>query len=209
MAVDQPAICQVAVNGTYQGETFVNVLHFARKDQADLNVGDLVSISNLLISTGADSRSLKKLYVPMDAGLVLSGIKAVSLSESAPLSVSTATAIAGTSVGNDYPAMTAVVAKWSTGYASKRAQGRTYIPGLNVGFVQTADPDRFDSAWVVSRAADYQAFAGGWTADATYDFIIYSRENAEEFPAVFAGYPVLTAGCNPLVAIQRRRRPRS
>lgn len=209
MAVDTPIVCETVVTGTFQGETFLNVFHFARKDEAPLTAVDLAAINTLLTSTGADARSLKKLYTAMDAGLVLSKVKSTSLDEQEPVTHEVATAIAGTSVGNDYPAMTAVVAKWSTGLASKRFQGRTYISGLNVGFVQVADPDRFDAAWQVSRAADYQAFASGWAADATYDFIIFSKTAFEESPSGTWAYPVVSASINPLVAIQRRRRPRS
>lgn len=209
MAVDEGRVCESVITGSFQGETFINVLHFARKDEVPLGTADLAAINALLISTGSDARSLKKLYTAMDAGLVLSKVKTTSLSEDAPLTNEVTTAIAGTSVGNDYPSMTAVVAKWGTGLASKRYQGRTYIGGINVGFVQTADPDRFDSAWTVSRAADYAAFAAGWTADATYDFVIFSRTDAEENPGAISWAPVTGASINPLVAVQRRRRPRS
>lgn len=209
MAVDEPRVAESVVTGTFQGETWINVFHFTRKDAVPIGSGDCAAINTLLVSTGSDARSLKKLYTPMDAGLVLSKVKTTSLSEAAPLTAEVTTSIAGTSVGNDYPAMTAVVAKWSTGLASKRFQGRTYISGLNVGFVQVADPDRFDSAWAVSRAADYAAFAAGWVADATYDFVVFSRTYAEENPGDVSWAQVIAASVNPLVCIQRRRRPRS
>lgn len=209
MAVDQPKVAEAVITGSFQGETFINVLHFDRKDDGDMLSTDVAAINALLVSTGADARSLKKLFTPMDAGCVLSKVRTVSLGADTPFANEVSTAIAGTSVGNDYPSMTAVVAKWSTGLASKRFQGRTYIAGINVGFVQVADPDRFDSAWVVSRQTDYQAFATAWLADVDYNLVIWSKTAHEDPGAPFDRVPVLSAAVNPLVCVQRRRRPRS
>lgn len=206
MPVDRADVARVALEGTWQGEDFVCVLHFHQASNIDLTITDLDNIAGDLGDTSANAKSLAKFWENFDTGSVINTLHVTTLADVDPLGVDYSVNIAGTSTAGDTPAFVALVAKWGTGFASRRRQGRTYIPGLNTGMWQSGDPDRLDTSFASGVATDLAAFRAAWEADVNYSFVIFSQVQELATPGTGTAV-VVTSAVNPVVGVQRRRKP--
>lgn len=191
----------MTVVGTVQGEVFNNVYHFIRKDFAEISASDLTALSAILDDAATDDDSAGALYRLMDSGLAISQLRFRGMGAPNFPFLNTSVSFAGTSSGNDVSAALAVVLSWQTGLGGGSNRGRTYIPGLNVGFVQTAAPSRLDTTWAATQLTEAQNWLNAWAGNATYSFAVFSPTNGD-FQAITA------VTINPIVGVQRRRRPR-
>jgi hypothetical protein len=100
----------------------------------------------------------------------------------------------GTATGNLCPNAAQGLVRWRTGtfVGGKEIRGRTFIPGPTVTHLGAGVPT---STYINAVSAA----AAALIADANSDFMIYSRKNAEQVPA-------LTGSCWEQFAILRSRR---
>lgn len=206
MTVDRSDILRISASGVFQAEPFVNVFHFrldAGGAWSDTTVNDILDV---LDDVAADDDAFAHMYTKMDAGLTVDTLEAVDLRAVDPVGVQRTVSIAGTSSGNDTPAMLSLVAKWETGFASRRRRGRTFFSGINVGMWNSSDPDRLDSTFAAGVLTNLTEFVDAWVANTDYSFVVFSRSAEEETPGT-GDKTVLTAAVNPILGVQRRRRP--
>lgn len=207
MPTDLPHVARVAIEGTFNSERFVNVMHFLNLSLAPITDAELGVLLGILDDASTDNDALLHLYSIFDSGVLIDTITATTLSNDAPVQRAATVALAGTSGGNDMPPMLAATVKWSTSVANRRSRGRTFFCGLNVGMVQTANSDRLDTTWAASLAARATDWVNAWVASSTWAFIILSEtERQADFAVPFE--EVTSASVNPLVTVQRRRRER-
>lgn len=205
MPTSDASIVRVSAEGTFNGEQVVNVFHFRKSDGTAALTSDMAALLALLDGAVGSPKSLRALYVNMDSNLLFGRLYARSEEAIVPHESERAVSIAGTNAGNDLPPMLAIMVKWRTDIADRRGRGRTYLPGMTVGQIDTTDSDRLLPAAITGYQTIVSAFVAGWIADTAWDFVVYSRANhlAGLAPS-FA--EIATAAIDPVIRIQRRRR---
>lgn len=176
MATDLPQIVECSLRGSWQGERFVNVLHFEHGGGAAI-LADLIALEALLAGAVGVNTSVLHYFTAMDTGAVIDTIYLKNLSNSAPIELQTTVSLAGSSGGTDMPAWIALAAKFTTILANRRGRGRIYLPGLNTGMVTAADPDHIDPTFAASVATKLNDFVAAWIANATWAFVVLSRKD--------------------------------
>lgn len=206
MTTPTPYICATSVKGIYQGEAFVNVFHFMRNDQADMTTTDLAAIHGILDDASTDNDALLHMYASLDSGLNISQLYSRTITPSAPVELASSVNLSGTSGGADILPMTALYVKWSTLIADRRHRGRSFFTGLNSGMWQTADTDYLDTTFAATFQTKVNEFVAAWDANATYDFIVYSRAEADD-NVLFPYSPIAGGAVQSRLGLQRRRSP--
>lgn len=210
MAVNEPDIVRLAVEGTYQGQLWVNVFHFHKADNTAVTASDLNSLAAILDDAATDNDALAHLYTQMDAGLLTTRMVLTSLGSggNVPVQKEQSITISGLSAGgSDAQAMLSIVVKWGTGIASRRSRGRTFLSGINTS-MQGTDPDYVGTTTSSAIGLAAQQWADAWAANTTWEFGVFSHvvDGAVE-TTQFA--EIINASVNPVFAVQRRRRPRT
>lgn len=205
MATDLPNICRVSINGTFDSRPWTNVLHFRAQPDVSFTATTIDALLARLGGIATVNTSWQHIHQTMDTGSNINLIVGRSLSNATPIERQLVVNIAGTSTGNNMPPMTSAVVRWTTAFASRSTRGRTYLPGLNVGFVQNTDADRLDSTVqtnLATRAADFVAAYQGVTAE---QFVVLSQKQ-RSLNAAIPFTSVTGASVFSLIAVQRRRR---
>lgn len=206
MGLNRPDIANVVASGIYNGEPFVNVFHFRKADGSDMTVGNLATLHGILDDAAADVDALAHMYQRFDSNLLVNKLYSKTYSEFAPVELSTAVSIAGTSVGSDAQPMLACMVKWSTLVADRRFRGRTYFSGINTGHWDTTDVDQLASSFVTDFQTKVNAFVTAWSTHATFEFGVFSRTSELEAPT--SGWSEIQAGAvQSRIGIQKRRSP--
>lgn len=210
MAINQPDVVRCAARGTFQGQQWVNVFHFQKRDESAVTASDLAALAGILDDAATDNDSLGHLYRNCDSGLLTEAFTLTSLGSggNVPVTRETSWVQNGGSAGaNDAQAMLAIIAKWSTGIASRRARGRTFFAGVHTGMFGS-DPDYVASAQVTAFTTDWSAFVAAFMANTTWAFVVLSHvvEGAVELTEI---NEIISASINPTFGVQRRRRPRT
>lgn len=206
MTTSRPDVCQTALKGTYQGEEFVNVLHFFKVDGTDLTAADLTAIHGILDDAPADTDAWRHIWQDMDSNAVVTEIHSRTMSTTAPIEVISTVSLAGGSAGADALPMLAAMLKWTGPFATRRSRGRTYLTGLTTSHWDASDTDQLSAATLAALAGHAEAFQNAWQANATYGFCIWSRQDAlENNPTPV--YEVRGGSCAAQIAIQTRRSP--
>jgi hypothetical protein len=206
MPTSEPSIVRVSAEGTFNGEQVVNVFHFRKSDLSAATTADLASLLALLDGAVGTPTSLRALYQNMDSGLTISRLYARTEEAETPHESERSTTIAGTNAGNDLPPMLTIMVKWRSDVASRRGRGRTYLPGMTVGQIDTADSDRLLPAAISGYQTIVTAWVNGWVANLVWDFGIYSRVNHLADAPTGPFSEVASAAIDPIIRIQRRRR---
>lgn len=205
MPTDSPEVARVELRGSFNGENFINVLHFARRDAAAMTQNDLQTIAGTLDDLAVDNDAWAHIFQSVDAGAVVDTIYLRTLDATTPIERFETVAISGTSVSADAPPMLAMLLRWTTEFATRNGRGRTYLPGVATGFIDGTDSDRINAGTLAVLQSRSEDFQGAWFLNATYMFCIYSRKLAAAFtPTPYS--EVLGASVEPRFAIQRRRR---
>lgn len=205
MATDLPYVARVSVEGDYDAENFVNVMHFAKKDGLPFDQTDLLNLFTKLTGTAASNLSLASLYESMATGLTIRRLYAKTLSNTLPIEREATTTIVGTTVGTNAPPMLASLIRWYTSIASRSFRGRTYLTGVRTSMINAANADLFSDAHVALLASDAADWVTAWLADATFNFIILSNKlRAQDQPTPWD--TVESSAVESLICVQRRRR---
>lgn len=208
MPTDLPNVARVTIEGSFDAERFVNVMHFRRADNSAYSVAQLSTLLGKLDNASTDPQSLLSMYVNLDSGLVIDTLTARTLDSTTPIEFSSTVSLAGGGAGNNMPPMMCAVIKWQSAIATRSARGRTYLTGLSVGMVSTSNSDRLESTFLAALSADATAFQTAWQLDTDEKFTILSEKGRQaNEPAPF--HDVVSASVNPAIAIQRRRREAS
>lgn len=207
MPTDLPQVARVAIEGTFNAERFVNVMHFFTRDASSWSATDLGLLLGVLDDAAADDDALLHIFELMDAGLVIDTLTATSLDNTTPVQVSATVSLAGTSVGADMPPMLAAVVKWGTAVASRKYRGRTFLSGLNAGFISATNSDRLDGTPSAAIAAAAGEFVDAWEANVDFGFCVLSQTDRQASVAI-PFQEIISASVNPLICVQRRRRER-
>lgn len=208
MPTDLPQVARVAIEGTFNAERFVNVMHFFTRDASSWTASDLTLLLGVLDDAAADDDSLANIYQFMDAGVAIDTLTATSLDNTTPVQVSSSVNIVGTSVGTDLPPMLAVVVKWGTAVANRKYRGRTFLCGVNSNFPAATNSDRVDTTVLGTIATAAGEFEAAWEANVDFGFCILSNTDRQNPAIPIPFQEVLTASANPLLCVQRRRRER-
>lgn len=205
MATSLPQVCRVSINGTFDSRPWTNVLHFLHSGGLAFTATSIDGLLALLGGIASVNTSWQHVHQTMDTGSNINSLVGRSLDNTSPIERSLNVNIAGTSTGNNMPPMTSAVIRWTTAFASRSSRGRTYLPGLNVGFVLNTDADRLDptvAGNLQTRATD---FLTAWNGSSAHGLIVLSAKN-RALNAV-APYNLVTgASVFSLIAVQRRRR---
>lgn len=207
MPADLGWIARVAIEGTFNSERFVNVMHFCKTTTDFFTDAELETLLGILDDASTDNDALLHIYSVLDSGLLIDTLTATTLSTTAPLQRAASVSLAGTSGGTDYPPMCSATVKWSTSIASRQTRGRTFFTGLNGGMIGSSNSDRLDTTWAASLATKANEFAAAWVASSTFKFVVLS-ETRRQAGALVPVEEVTSASVNPLVTVQRRRRER-
>lgn len=207
MPTDLPNVARVAVEGTYDSERFVNVLHFYTRDGSPWSAADLTLLLGELDDPAVSDASILHLYQFMDAGVLIDTLTATSLDTTTPVQVSASVSLAGTSVGTNMPPMLAVVTKWGTAVANRKYRGRSFLTGCNSNHVSGTNADRVDTTVLGTIATAAAEFVLEWQANLDRGFCILSQTDRIANVAV-PFQEVISASANPLLCVQRRRRER-
>lgn len=209
MATDLPNVARVAVEGTFDGERFVNVLHFFVRDGSPWTLLDLANLLGVLDDAAGDSDSLLHFYANMDVDLVIDTLTATTLDNTTPIQLIQSVSLAGGQTDANLPPMLAIVAKWGTAIASRRYRGRTFLCGVNAGHVSATNADRVDSTVAASILSDLNDFVAAWGANVDFGFCVLSTVDRQDPLIVSPFQEVTAASLNPQICLQRRRRERS
>lgn len=207
MATDLPYVVRAEIEGSFESERWVNVMHFARVGLTTVTLADLQSLAGILDDAATDNDSLAHIYQTMDTQLTVDTLTLTSLSNASPVQYTTALAIAGTSSGANVPPMLAAVVKWSSAVATRSGRGRTFLSGLNTGFISSSNADRLASTVITDLTTRATDWVGAWDASAVWAFGVLSEKQRQE-NASFPFRDVVSATVNPLICVQRRRRER-
>lgn len=206
MTTDVPEACSVAMKATFQGEEVVNVFNMFKRDLTPMTVANLTTIHTALKDTAANSLAWLKWASRLDTGYVCSEIYSRTHSTTAPVELHTSVNLVGTSGGNDLLPMTCFLVKFTTSLADRRARGRMYVSGLNVGMWNTTDTDYLDSTWQAGTETPLDAWVAAWKAHATFGLCVFSRKTQEEGgPTPYE--EIQAAAIQSRLALQRRRSP--
>lgn len=208
MPTDLPWVAKLEVEGTYESERFVNVMHFSKTVTDPFTDAELATLLGILDDASTDTDSLAHIYSILDSGLLVDTLTLTSLSNDAPIQRSATVAIAGTSGGSNMPPMCSATVKWSTSIANRQSRGRTFFTGLNTGMMSASNADRLDTTWSASLATRASAFATAWAASTSFAFVILSAKQ-RQLNALVPVNEVTSASVNPLITVQRRRRERA
>lgn len=206
MPTSSPEVCRTALSGTYQGEEFVNVLHFFKRDGTALTTVDLAAIHGILDDPATDDDAWLNIWQTMDANAVVTQIHSRTLSTDTPVELISTVSLAGVTAGADALPLLAIMLKWTSLYATRRSRGRTYLTGLNASHWDATDTDQVASSIQAALNINAGQFVTAWGLNATYGFCIYSRADAEALE-VTPYNEVKGASVSPQVAIQKRRSP--
>lgn len=207
MTTDLPHVARVAIEGTFDSERFVNIMHFYKINLTGWSTLELADLLGILDDAGTDNDSLAHLYEQFDTGLAIDTLTATTLDTTTPFQVSTTVAIAGTNAGNNVPPMLAAVVKWGTAVASRKYRGRTFFTGLNVNFISGTNADRLDTTRAAALATEAEDFVTAWAANPDIGFCVLSQtDRLANNPSPFG--EIISSSVNPLICVQRRRRER-
>lgn len=207
MGTDLPQVARVAIEGTFDSERFVNVMHFFTRDSSAWSATDLGLLLGVLDDAATDDDSLLSIYEQLDTGLVIDTLTATSLDNTTPVQVSSTVSLAGTNSGNNVPPMLAAVLKWGTAVANRKYRGRNFLSGLNVNFISSSNADRLDTTRSAALAAAAAGFVTAWGANADFGFCVLSATDRAATVAI-PYQEVISSSINPLICVQRRRRER-
>jgi hypothetical protein len=205
-AFEHGEIASVALSGAYAGRPFVNVLHFRKRDLTDFSLANLAALEALLAGASGTNTSILHFWQSLDAQCIIDTIKLRTDQRAFPKEYVAAVTLAGSSVNSDLMPTLAILAKFSSAYATRRFRGRLYLPGVNDGMIDSANGGIFSAALRTTLATRLTEFLTAWAGHATYEFVIYSRLNDEEDTVVSPAVEVLGANVMKQFAIQRRRR---
>jgi hypothetical protein len=207
MTTSSPEICRTALSGLYNGEPFVNVVHFGRVDFADMTVADLSAIHSILDDAAADNDSWRHIINNVDADVNVNNIYSRTLDDVAPVELSSTVALPGGTSGQDAQPLLAILVKLTTGLANRTSRGRLYLTGVNTGMWATGDSDVLQAPTLSAIQTAMDEFLAAWKANATYQWVVYSRKLAGlNFVAPYR--EVDGAAVQPRFALQTRRSPR-
>lgn len=205
MPTSLPEIARVEFSGTFDGEAFMNVMHFVKDPAAAFTEADLFGLLTLLAGANTVQTSLAHIYQTMDSELLINRIYGRTLSNTVPIESEVGATVVGTSVGANAPPMLAALIRWNTTIASRRSRGRTYLCGINVGMIAATDADRLVVTTQGSLTTRATAFAAAYVSNPTYSLVVLS--NVERDADVPIPYKTVLSGvCQPRFAVQRRRR---
>lgn len=208
MPTSLPQICRVAMEGSFNSERFVNVIHFWQRSNTAWTPTGIGVLASILEGAAAVNNAWLHIHQTMDAGSVYDTFTYTTLDNVSPIQVSRAVNLAGTSAGSDMPPMLAAVIKWQTALASRRGRGRSYLSGLNSGFVNGTNSDRLATTVTGDLQTRVTEFVAAWAASSTIGFVILSE--TDRAANALTPYREVTAGSpNPLICVQRRRRERT
>lgn len=205
MPTDLPQVARVSIEGDFDAEAFVNVMHFIKKDGLPMDQTDLLSLFTKLTGTAASNLSLASLYESMATGLTIRRLYAKTLATTLPIEREATTTIVGTTVGTNAPPMLATLIRWYTSVATRNFRGRNYLSGVRTVMINAANADLFSDVHVAAVAADASDWVAAWAADATFDFIVLSNTLRDANVAT-PWAVVASAAVEPLICVQRRRR---
>jgi hypothetical protein len=205
MPTDLPSVVRLTVEGAFDAERFVNVMHFRKVDGTAFSVTDIDALLDILEAATTDNRALLHIYDNLDAGLVIDTLTAKTLDSTTPIEEVRGVTLAGTEVGNNAPPMLAALVRWSTAIATRSARGRTYFTGLNTPMISTSNADQLDSTYRTQLQTAVAEFANAWFVDGDFEFIVLSQKGrlANE-PAPY--HQVQSGSVEASIALQRRRR---
>lgn len=206
MPTDFPQVCQTAIKGNYQGEDFVNVLHFYKIDGLPMTTGDLVALHAILDDAAADNDSWANIWQTMDANAVVTEFHSRTLSLASPVELISSVNIPGANAGTDALPMLAIMVRWTGPFATRRSRGRTYLCGLTTLHWDPTDTDRVAAATIAALQVNLDQWVAAWQANPTYGHCIFSRKDQEEMNGDGI-YDVRGASVSTQVAIQTRRSP--
>lgn len=205
MPTDLPDVARVAIEGSFNSERFVNVMHFRSATLSPLDGTDLAALVGILDDAASDDDSLLNIYSLMDAGLNIDTITATSLDTTTPAQFTAGVNLNGTAIGGDLPPMLSVCLSWKSAIANRKYRGRTFLTGLHSGFINSTNSDRLVSTFVSDMTTALSQWVAAWQANTDWRFIILSETDRQA--NVAAPYEAVTSGTvNPLVCVQRRRR---
>lgn len=206
MTTDLPKIVRVTIQGTYDGEPWVNVLHFSWDGAGDPAGTDISTLLGLLGSATTNPQSFGSLIRQMDINVAMTSLTGRTLSTTAPLERTLSVALTGNRVGNNLPPMMACLIKWNGAFALRTSRGRTYLTGVNDNMLNTSDSDQFSTASLSDVSTAATAFLNYWfVTNTSWSFIVLSRKQREA--NVAAPFDIVNSfEVEPRMCIQRRRR---
>jgi hypothetical protein len=195
---------RVDVYGTFQGQSWQNVLNIKRATAgvvSSTNLADLETFMNTSGSGGTGLKFLAGLYGGMDSGLATTKVTLTTYNGADSLRRDTALSAVGTSADTDEGAYLALVVRLQSAFASRRKQGRIFLPGVNRGMLDATNKSLVDASFRSGAITRMTNMANGLLSTSTdeYALAVLSRvgESIEQ---------ATTLGVDSTIGLQRRRR---